>query len=253
MALETGLALYETRENDGPLGGDVVLEICDGTEARIFKAHVLILSLRSPVWAAEFREGAFKEGRERRVQIQQVKPCHFQVFLQLLYTTKLDDPSMLLEFTAQDMMEVVVLADRYGVTGLATEVSNGVSRRLTWGTNVASVFSLLKQLPQESEYRVGLIGAISKKIHVSSIHFEREFQKECTVLGDDVEVGALQSKMLFVQTVKAKLMQSWEPSLNSKVQKNAMEVLDAYVWRTLTVHGLTSDEPALKRQRTESA
>merc|ERR1712224_685046 len=103
------------------------------------------------------------------------------------------------------MGEVAVLADRYGVSGLATEISKGLAKRLTWGTNVASVFSLLKHLPHDSEYRTKLIETISKKIQINSSNFEQEFQKECKVLGDEVEVAVLQSKMLFVQTMKAKV------------------------------------------------
>merc|ERR1719161_879845 len=149
------------------------------------------------------------------------------------------------------MMEVVVLADRYGVSGLATEISKGSFKKITWGTNVSSVFSLLKQLPHDSEYREKLIDTISKKIQIASSNFEQDFRAECKVLGDEVELAVLQSKMLFVQTVKAKVMQNWDPSAFTKFHKNAMEAIDAYVWQTLTAHGLTSEEPVPKRQRTD--
>eukprot|EP00928_Gymnodinium_smaydae_P056678 TRINITY_DN40010_c0_g1_i1.p1 TRINITY_DN40010_c0_g1~~TRINITY_DN40010_c0_g1_i1.p1 ORF type:complete len:248 (-),score=45.39 TRINITY_DN40010_c0_g1_i1:252-995(-) len=245
MALEVGLALYLERENEGPLAGDIELEVKDDEGAQTLKAHALVLSLRSPVWAAEFREGCLRESRERRVRIQVVKIAHFKMFLQLLYTNKIDAPA---DVSAQDVMEVTALADRYGVAGFATQLSEALSRKLKWGTNVASVFAWLKRLPHGSEYRDGHVAAILQKI-VSPGRYKEDFEKECSLLGDEVSVEVLQTKMLFIQTVRSKVMNSWNTAYNSQDTKNAIEIIDLYLWKALTEHGLTSDEPVAKRQR----
>lgn len=253
--MDLGEALFlEAGTGTSPACGDIDFEVGTQGESTHFKAHILVLSLRSPVWAAEFRQGGFKESREHRVQIPDVDPRHFAVFLQLLYTTKLVTPN---EFTVADLMEVTVLIDRYSVSGFAEQVCRALKPKLVFGATLALALRELQRIPRDSEYRVGILESCHSAISYR-LDFKENLGKELTLFGEDTGAAALEAKLLLLHTVHEKLIREWSPksfhTCSCQAVKDAFEAVQKHMWETLSLHGVSdagqATVPALKRPRT---
>nr|CAH0109774.1 unnamed protein product [Daphnia galeata] len=94
---------------------------CNGTS---IKAHTLILASGSPVLAAMFKND-FKENQDKVVNIEDIKANIFENLLQYIYTGKAD-----LENEVEDVTELLVAADKYGVETLKEECALYLSQDL---------------------------------------------------------------------------------------------------------------------------
>jgi len=101
---------------------DVVITV----EERKFKAHKLILSLNSPVFEAMFNH-EMKEGLGGVVNITGVTPVAVERMLEFMYDRSVPN-------TMEQCKELLVIADKYGVSKLKKACENVISKHLTNST-----------------------------------------------------------------------------------------------------------------------
>jgi hypothetical protein len=87
-------------------------------------AHLAIISAASPVMAAMFQSGNFRESSTRSVQVNDFEPEIFQKMLRYMYTGVA--PDML-----QHLEDLFRIADKYHVTSLKQECEQTMSDSLT--------------------------------------------------------------------------------------------------------------------------
>lgn len=97
---------------------DVTLKV--GTEE--FQAHKLILAARSPIFKYLFGNHISENSFE--LALTDVSPEAFRIFLQFIYTNKLEKPGNWAE-------EVLFLGDKYGVEELKVGVANYLMETIT--------------------------------------------------------------------------------------------------------------------------
>ncbi|XP_057318314.1 speckle-type POZ protein B-like [Microplitis mediator] len=106
--------LYDSKTNS-----DVILAVGD----KIFKAHKLILSARSPVFFAMFTH-EMKEKKENTVTISDIDPEIFEKILKFIYTDNIDD----LDADAECLLE---LADKYQLLELKRLCEESLSKSVS--------------------------------------------------------------------------------------------------------------------------
>ena len=109
--------LYASMDNS-----DVQFQIGD----KMFHAHKLILTQRSPVLAAMFRHD-MQERANNIVKIEDVEPETFQALLQYLYTDEIDT-------TANTCKSLLIAADRFSIPSLKLNCENALIDQLTTAT-----------------------------------------------------------------------------------------------------------------------
>ncbi|XP_014241566.1 kelch-like protein 30 [Cimex lectularius] len=85
---------------------DVVLVVCNGTEKKEFKVHELILRLASNVFDVALN-GPFKESSTKTIEIHQIDPEIFNLFLEFIYFDKV------LLTSVEQSIELYNVAHRY--------------------------------------------------------------------------------------------------------------------------------------------
>ena len=98
-------------------------DVCFIIEEKEIKAHKLILSTRSPVFAAMVESG-MKESLENHVEINDIAPDIFEALLRFVYTDRVD----LNQVNVQDLL---VAADKYMLSLLKLDCQKFLSERLT--------------------------------------------------------------------------------------------------------------------------
>ncbi|KAL6843269.1 hypothetical protein ACP4OV_026982 [Aristida adscensionis] len=96
-------------------GADVTFSVA----GKLFRAHRIILAMRSPVFMAELY-GGMMESTAALVEVQEMQAAVFEALLRYIYTDALPDATSLgLGCSRSDMMQhLLVAADRYGVERL---------------------------------------------------------------------------------------------------------------------------------------
>jgi hypothetical protein len=103
-------------------------------KGKTFGAHLAILASASPVMAATFKSGKFKEGATKSMRIDDMEPQVFEQILRHLYATAMP---RLNEF-AEQLLEA---ADKYQIDSLKRECEVYLSSNLTF-ENVIDRFFL---------------------------------------------------------------------------------------------------------------
>lgn len=105
---------------------DVTILVSD----KSFPAHKLILSMRSPVFMAEFF-GEMKEKCSRQVEVKDMDPTVFKAMLHFIYTDTVPELDQRIEEAATMAQHLLVAADRYGLDRLKliceSKLSGGIS------------------------------------------------------------------------------------------------------------------------------
>ena len=148
-----------------------------------------------------------------------------------------------------DVMGVLILADRYGITGFAEKVAEQLRYKLSWGANIALVCHKLQKVPHDSEYRVRILEAMHGKISIYSIEdFRANLDKELAILGDDAPV--LPDKLLLLHTVKEAVMREWWPHVRPDGHESIKACCPGLVnpwFNSPTISKLTHTLPGLTR------
>jgi len=97
--------------------------ICFVINGQEIKAHKLIISARSPVFAAMFTSG-MKENLVNRVDIEDVSPDVFQALLHFIYTDQVD-------FAEVDAKDLLIAANKYLLPLLKFQCQESLSQSLT--------------------------------------------------------------------------------------------------------------------------
>ncbi|XP_044015086.1 speckle-type POZ protein-like [Aphidius gifuensis] len=100
---------------------DIILEV-DGKE---FKAHKMILSLKSPVFSAMFDHESMKESRDNRVVIKDIDADVVKQMLEYIYTGK--TPSKINDC----VHDLIGAADKYHIDDLREICENNLMEKLT--------------------------------------------------------------------------------------------------------------------------
>lgn len=140
---------------------DVQFQFTDGQK---IGAHVLLLSISSPVFAAMFRSG-FKETETRKVAINEIE---FEVFRQLLiYLYTGHAPKLAEENITQSLFEA---ADKYDVEPLKEECIDVLLLRKLTVKNAINmlVWSHLHSIPKLFDLAVNFVAENGKEIFVLS-------------------------------------------------------------------------------------
>jgi len=98
-------------------------DVCFIIEEKEIKAHKLILSTTSPVFAAMVESG-MKESLENHVEINDIAPDIFEALLRFVYTDRVD----LNQVNVQDLL---VAANKYMLSLLKLDCQKFLSERLT--------------------------------------------------------------------------------------------------------------------------
>jgi len=101
------------------MGTDVTFTVNE----KEFEAHKLILSARSPVFAAMFNSD-MKESVSNRVEITDIAPAIFDVLLRFIYTDQFD-------FSQIDVKDLLAAANRYFLPLLKSRCEKFLSESLT--------------------------------------------------------------------------------------------------------------------------
>ena len=118
---------------------DVILNVDDVA----YHAHKLILSARSPVFAAMFKH-EMMENRNHVVDIPEIKSNVFEIVLQYIYTGKVDGVQQLAD-------EILSVADQYQLDLLKTACEHVMIGQLS--TRNASKFLVLADLHSAEKLR----------------------------------------------------------------------------------------------------
>ncbi|TVU42430.1 hypothetical protein EJB05_08835, partial [Eragrostis curvula] len=107
-------------------------------KGEVFRAHRLVLAMRSPVFKAELC-GPMKHKRREIITIEEMEPAAFKALLHFIYTDSL------LDLDGDDMVKhLLVAADRYGMERMKLMCESILCRNIDV-ENVASTLALADQ------------------------------------------------------------------------------------------------------------
>ncbi|CAE7945575.1 spop [Symbiodinium necroappetens] len=136
------------------------LEIAVGPEdaSCTLAAHQSVLAARSPVLAAMFRH-KFQEGQTAKVRLVDVDVETFKQYLHLLYTGDLEE-----DLNLDNILEVLVIADRFQSPGFGDVLARRLRDLVTWDETVGKVMMTYVRLPEDSEYSGSLVGVMGDQL-----------------------------------------------------------------------------------------
>ncbi|CAM0909312.1 unnamed protein product [Alopecurus aequalis] len=108
-----------------------------------FPSHKLILSVRSPVFMAEFF-GEMKEKCSQHVEVKDMDAAVFKAMLNFIYTDTVPELDQRLEEVATMAQHLLVAADRYGLDRLKLICESKLSRGISVDT-AATTLALAEQ------------------------------------------------------------------------------------------------------------
>ncbi len=103
-------------------------DVCFVIDGKEIKAHKMILSARSPVFAAMLKSG-MKESVSNRVEIDDIAPDIFEVLLQFIYTDRVD-------LTNIDPKDLLAAANKYLLPLLKFQCQIHLAGNITKGSCV---------------------------------------------------------------------------------------------------------------------
>ncbi|KAJ4761125.1 BTB/POZ and MATH domain-containing protein 2 [Rhynchospora pubera] len=104
----------------------------------IFTAHKSILSVRSPVFKAEFLRG-MAESNIKSIQIKEIKPVIFKALLHFIYTDSVPDMADEDTTLVTQVQHLFKAADRYRLEGLKVICEEVLIRNITMDTLISSL------------------------------------------------------------------------------------------------------------------
>mmetsp|Transcript_75694 Transcript_75694/g.133649 ORF Transcript_75694/g.133649 Transcript_75694/m.133649 type:complete len:248 (-) Transcript_75694:95-838(-) len=138
---------------------DVEILVGPASASLKLSAHRNVLAARSLVLAAMIRLNDCKEGQRGQVKLEDADPQSFRDFLQLLYTGEMPEGKDL-----EEILEILVLADRYAADGLGAVIEERLKAVVAWDESVGRVMMTYVRLPEESEYAGVLVGVMGEQL-----------------------------------------------------------------------------------------
>jgi speckle-type POZ protein len=129
---------------------EILLETEEGADVRflvegeVFRAHKIVLAMRSPVFKAEFY-GPMKEKGRRAIPVKDMQPAVFMALLHFIYTDalpSLDDLDG--EEYGEMVKHLLVAADRYAMERMKT-TCEGILCKIIHAGTVATMLALADQ------------------------------------------------------------------------------------------------------------
>ncbi|CAM0903847.1 unnamed protein product [Alopecurus aequalis] len=129
---------------------EILLETEDEADVRfivqgeVFRAHKLVLAMRSPVFKAEFY-GPMKENRTRDIPVKDMQPAVFMASLHYIYTDTLPPMDDLDHDECGEMVKhLLVAADRYAIEKMKMACEGILCKHIAVHS-VATMFALADQ------------------------------------------------------------------------------------------------------------
>eukprot|EP00746_Dinoflagellata_sp_MGD_P167195 gnl/MRDRNA2_/MRDRNA2_97633_c0_seq1.p1 gnl/MRDRNA2_/MRDRNA2_97633_c0~~gnl/MRDRNA2_/MRDRNA2_97633_c0_seq1.p1 ORF type:complete len:279 (+),score=52.18 gnl/MRDRNA2_/MRDRNA2_97633_c0_seq1:66-902(+) len=209
--MNVGLLLFGQRKASDEGGtADMLFEI--GDENSVVWAHTLVICAVSPVLSAQLR-GKFEEAQEKRIKLPDVELKCFEDFLRLVYMgEKMDFQDMHVD----NILEVAILADRYGLSGFSSLLVDALDKKCMWGENVGWVLASAFRFPESSEIRSPLVEMALKKVPLSLSDINT-FRQEMDSLDQYTCSEKLKSKLSILKKLQCNTLASMKDTVTGNV------------------------------------
>ncbi|KAJ1255687.1 hypothetical protein BS78_K171400 [Paspalum vaginatum] len=164
-------------------GADITLKV----QGEVFRAHRIVLAMRSPVFKAEFY-GPAKDNRKRTVVVEDVEPAVFKAMLHFVYTDSLPDMDDLGTDKYQEMVKhLLVAAYRYGMERMKLICESILCKRLCV-EGVADTLVLADQnhCTKLKDACIGFIGSSDRMDDVAATEGYKNLKRACPALTMEV-------------------------------------------------------------------